>query len=369
MTGLRRICFTEYQTNVGFLWFRSFHQAPPWCMVNNAFFYYNTHMIKQQNILSGIRASGRLHIGNYLGALKQFVELRDDSTKNCFFFIADLHALTTPFTPKELKQNTLEVAAEYLAAGIDPNKSTFFVQSQVLEHSTLAWIFNCLTPLGELKRMTEFKDKSAKNETNINAGLLCYPTLMASDILLYKPHFVPVGEDQTQHLELTRGLARKFNKKFGQTFPEPKNYSLKPLRIMSLTDPTKKMSKTGDEALMLDDDPKEVHRKLKKAVTASESGKKSPGEENLMLLLAHFGQKEEIAYFADQQSSGNLKYSELKEALAKNISEYFAEFREKKKALLAEPAKLAKILREGAEKAGKVASATLLEVKEKIGLQ
>ncbi len=323
---------------------------------------------KKQTILSGIRASGRLHIGNYLGALKQFVELQEDSNHNCFYFIADLHAITTPFEPKRLRQDTLEVAADYLAAGIDPKKCTFFLQSSILEHTQLAWIFNCILPLSELERMTQFKDKSKEHKINVNAGLLTYPALMAADILIYKPDSIPVGEDQVQHVELARTLARKFNNKFGKIFPEPKTSLRKPLRIMSLKDPSKKMSKTGDEALMLNDSPAEISRKLKKAVTASTSGKKSPGEENLMLLLSHFGSKEEITYFADAQNTGTLKYSELKETLAKDIAGYFEKFREKKKELLDRPAELAEILAEGSKKANKVARQTLLEVKQKIGL-
>jgi len=333
--------------------------------------------MKQKTILSGIRATGNLHVGNFLGALKQFVEIQADSQTNCFFFIADLHALTTPFEPKELKKTTLEVAAEYLASGIDPKKSTFFLQNHVLEHATLAWLFNCLTPISELERMTQFKDKSKQNAKNINAGLLTYPSLMAADILIYKPESVPVGEDQTQHVELARTVARKFNNRFGQTFPEPHTFLKKSLRIMSLTEPTKKMSKTGDpdtsngtgrsDALMLDDSPTEISRKIKRAVTASEAGKKSPGEENLMFLLSHFGSAESVKYFSEAQNSGKLKYSELKETLAKNIIEYFAEFREKKKELLSKPNYIAEVLGEGAEKARAVAQTTLLDVKQKIG--
>lgn len=325
-------------------------------------------MNKQETYVAGCRASGRLHIGNYLGQIKDLVEAQKRDDLRRFYFIADLHALTTDFKPKDLKENTLDVAASWLAAGIDPEKCTFFIQSQMHEHSELAWIFACLTPLGELERMTQFKDKARQHKTNINAGLLTYPSLMAADILVYKADAVPVGEDQVQHVELARMVARKFNHKFGQTFPEPQTYLRKPLRIMSLTDPTKKMSKTGDESLLLDDSPAEIHRKLKKAVTASETGRRSPGEENLMLLLSHFGQDEEIRYFTKAQNEQTLKYSELKETLAKDIAEYFAQFREKKKALLAQPEKLAEILGQGAEKARKVARKTLLEVKEKIGL-
>lgn len=324
-------------------------------------------MNKSLTIVSGIRASGKLHIGNYLGALKQFVDLQNQD-HNCYFFIADLHGMTTPFDPSELSQNTLDVAATYLAAGIDPEKSTFFLQNHVLEHATLAWIFNCIIPLGELERMTQYKDKSKTQKDSINAGLLTYPALMAADILIYKPTAVPVGEDQIQHVELTREVARKFNKHFGQTFPEPKPFMQKPLRIMSLTHPDKKMSKSGDEAVLMDDSPAEITRKLKKAVTATEGSSKSPGVDNLFSLLEHFGSPEELTFFKGQQKTDSLKFSELKETLAKEISAFFAEFREKKQDLLARPDYLAEVLGHGAQKARAVAQATLTEVKQKIGL-
>jgi tryptophanyl-tRNA synthetase len=324
--------------------------------------------MNKQTLVAGIRASGKLHIGHYLGLVRQLLETQNNPDNNCFYFIADLHGITTPFEPKDLSKNTLDIIATYLALGIDPKKVTFFLQNQVSEHATLAWIFNCITPLGELERMTQYKDKSKTNTENINAGLLTYPCLMAADILLYKPSAVPVGEDQIQHVELSRTVARKFNSRFGNFFPEPKTYLRNPLRIMSLTDPTKKMSKTGDEALNLDDEPEEILRKLKKAVTASEAGKKSPGEENLFFFLEQFGKKDELKYFKEKQEFGNLKYSELKEALARDISEYFTEFREKKKDLLNKPDYLAKVMADGAQKARTVASKTLLEVKGKIGL-
>ncbi|MDP4001166.1 MAG: tryptophan--tRNA ligase [bacterium] len=324
-------------------------------------------MIIKETIVSGIRASGKLHIGNYLGALKQFVELQNEGN-NCFFFIADLHALTTPFEPKKLSQNTLEVAADYLAAGIDPKKSTFFLQSQVSQHAELGWIFSTLTPLGELYRMTQFKEKSDQHKQSINTGLLTYPTLMTADILLYKPTAVPVGDDQTQHVELTRDIARKFNNRFGKTFPEPKTYLRQPLRIMSLADPTKKMSKTGDEALMLDDTPAEILRKLKKAPTATDATQKSPGVANLFLILEHFADKKTVAYFKNQQEENTIKYSELKEKLAEIIADHFTDFRKKKQQLLTNPERIRDILNRGANKAKKTAEATLREVKDRIGL-
>lgn len=323
--------------------------------------------MKKETILSGIQATGPLHIGNYLGALKQFVELQNEGQTDCYFFIADLHSLTVPFEPKTIRANTLEAAAEYLAAGIDPVKSALFIQSQVPEHSELAWILSCITPLGELERMTQYKDKSTQFKQSINAGLLTYPALMAADILLYKPTSVPVGEDQIQHLELTRIIARKFNTKFGDTFPEPKSNIQKPLRIKSLAHPERKMSKTGDEALLISDEPAELERKLKKAVTASE-GATSLGVDNLMQLLKFFGPETEVKQFETAVADGSIKYSDLKMSIAGHIGNHFKEFREKKKALLAKPKQLQEILAEGAKKARVTAGSTLQEVKEKIGL-
>lgn len=324
--------------------------------------------MKQDIILSGIRATSKLHIGNYLGALKQYVDLQNESNANCYFFIADLHAITTPFEPKKLRENTLNVVADYLAAGIDPKKSTIFIQSQILEHAELAWIFNCITQLSELERMTQYKDKAKEHKENINVGLLAYPTLMAADILLYKPSMVPVGDDQTQHLELARDIARKFNKKFGKTFPEPKNFLLKPLRIKSIKNPEKKMSKTGDDPIYLDDSPADIHAKLKKAVTAT-SNEGSPGVDNLFFLLEQFNSDAQVVgRFRAAQKDGTIKYSELKTVLADSIADYFADFRKKKKELLADKQFLAQVLADGAGRARNIAHETLTEVKEKIGL-
>lgn len=318
--------------------------------------------MKQETILSGVQATGRMHIGNYLGALKQFVEIQNEGKLQCYFFVADLHALTVPRDPKQLRQDTLEVVAEYVAAGIDPKKSVIFIQNHVLEHAELAWIFNCITPVGELERMTQFKDKGRSQKDSVNAGLLTYPTLMAADILMYKPNFVPVGDDQVQHIELSRVIARKFNKQFGETFPEPKPFTKKPLRIMSLKDPAKKMSKTGDEPLYIDDSPKEIAAKLKKAVTTE------AGATNLLELLGYFGDSKVIAEFNAAQKSGDIRYSDLKTELATAISDQFADFRKRKKELLGDKAELMKIINDGDTKARKIASQTMQEVKEKIGL-
>lgn len=192
----------------------------------------------KERIVSGIQPTGELHIGNYLGALKDFVKLQDEF--ECYFFIADLHSLTEEFSPSEKRKQILDTLKTFLAVGIDPEKAIIFIQSHIPAHTELAWIFQTLTPLGELERMTQYKDKAARQKHNINAGLFAYPVLQAADILLYHPQYVPVGSDQMQHLEMTNLIARKFNHKFGQTFKEIKPYFNKPSRIMSLTDPEKR---------------------------------------------------------------------------------------------------------------------------------
>lgn len=325
--------------------------------------------MKQQTIFSGIQPSGKLHIGNYLGALANFSTLQNSGNYGCIFCVVDYHSITEDFDPGEKRGMILNLAADFLAAGLDPNKSIIFAQSQLPEHAELAWIFNSLVPKAELERMTQYKDKASRQEKNINMGLFDYPVLMAADILLYHATAVPVGVDQKQHLELTNVIARKFNNRFGGLFEEISPLWTKFPKVMDLKRPDKKMSKSQpDGCLFLDDDKKIIHEKLKKAVTASEPGKKSAGEENLMLLLSHFGNKEQIAHFTDALQNGSLKYSELKETLAEDIAEYFAEFREKKKELMSKPEYLAEVLGGGAQKARTIAQQTMLEVKQKIGL-
>jgi len=219
-------------------------------------------------VFSGIRPTGELHIGNYLGAIRQWIELQEKA--ECIFCIVDLHAVTTPYKAEKLQKNIIELAIDYLASGLNPEKCIFFIQSQVKEHSELAWILGTITPLGELQRMTQFKEKSKKHPEYVNAGLLNYPLLMAADILLYLTDFVPVGKDQQQHVELTREIARRFNAKFGKVFKEPKvllpNIGEK---IMSLQNPKKKMSKTDDPrgCIELFDEPEIIQKKVMSAVT------------------------------------------------------------------------------------------------------
>ncbi|MEK7086816.1 MAG: tryptophan--tRNA ligase, partial [Patescibacteria group bacterium] len=221
-------------------------------------------------LISGIQPTGKLHLGNYLGVLKNFVELQNSGKYECYFFIADLHSLTENFDPAEKPKQILDLATDYLAAGLDPKKSIIFIQSQIPTHSELTWILNAITPMGELNRMTQFKEKSEIAPKNVNVGLFDYPVLMAADVLLYDTQFVPVGDDQLQHLELTRTLARKFNGKFGKTFIEPKALLTETPRLMSLDEPKKKMSKSRPTGcLFIDDSPSTIRAKIKTAVTDS----------------------------------------------------------------------------------------------------
>jgi tryptophanyl-tRNA synthetase len=243
-------------------------------------------------LISGIQPTGKLHLGNYLGALKNFVELQNSNKYHCHFFIADLHSLTEDFNPKEKSKQILELAADFLAAGLNPKKSTIFIQSQIPAHSELAWVLNTITPFGELGRMTQFKEKSEEQKTNVNVGLFTYPILMAADVLLYDAEFVPVGHDQLQHLEFTRTIARKFNNKFGKTFIEPKALLTKTPRIMSLDNPDKKMSKSQPNGcLFLNDSPKTIQEKLARAVTDSGKEikydpKEKPAISNLLMIYS-----------------------------------------------------------------------------------
>lgn len=324
---------------------------------------------KKQTVLSGVQPSGELHIGNYLAALKNFVELQDKY--ECYFFLATYHSISEDYDPKIKKQQILDLASDFLALGLDPKKCTIFNQSDVPECTELAWIFNTLTPISELERMTQFKDKSARQEKNINAGLLNYPILQAADILLYHPTFVPVGQDQVQHLELTNKIVRWFNNKFGQYFTEIKPLLTDIPKVMSLVEPEKKMSKSAGPKhyIGINDEPEVIIKKLKSAVTGTGKEKTlPPGGQNLIRLLENFGTQTEIKYFKDQVAKNDVKYGELKEALANAISQYFAPYREKRKKLANDPKHVKEVLAQGAKKAQKIAQETLNEVKSKIGV-
>ncbi len=324
-------------------------------------------------LLSGIRPSGDLHIGNYLGALKQFVELQKEF--ECFFMIADYHAITTDFEPKELARAIFETVAWYLAAGLNPEKSAIFLQSDVSAHTELAWILTTQTPLGELYRMTQFKEKSGdRKRDSIPAGLLIYPTLMAADILVYRASAVPVGQDQTQHLEFTRDLAVKFNRRFGDVFVEPKAKLTVSKKIMSLTDPTKKMSKTGRDGIALADSEHAIRKKIMAALTDSRGGKTvsvgqmSPGLGNLFCILESFGQIGLVRRFKSEYAAGVLKYARLKQATAESVIAGLAPLQAKYQQIIADPARVRTVLRAGVQKADQTAQKTLNQVKKSLGL-
>jgi tryptophanyl-tRNA synthetase len=322
-------------------------------------------------LVSGIQPTGRLHLGNYLGALKNFVDLQNSGKYKCFFFIADLHSLTEEFKPEEKTAQIFGLAADFIAAGIDPEQVVFFLQSKVPAHAELAWILSTMTPLGEAERMTQFKDKSQHQKENINVGLFTYPILMAADILLYSPRIVPVGDDQSQHLELTRTIARKFNKRFGETFIEPKALLTETSRVMSLKDPSKKMSKSQPEScLFLDDAPSAIMEKVRRAATDSGTTifydpAQKPGIANLLRIWSALtGESVENS----QERFGGKSYARFKEELAHTIADHFAPYRAKKAALMEKPGTLKRILKEGSEAAAKIADKKIKEVKKKVGI-
>lgn len=322
-------------------------------------------------IISGIQPTGNLHIGNYLGAVKNWVDLQNSGKYELYIFIADLHALTGMQTAAERREQILVTTAEILAAGIDPEKTTFFVQSHVPEHAELSWIFNTITPVTELYRMTQFKDKSERQEKNINTGLLTYPILQAADILLYRATQVPIGQDQVQHLELTNDIARWFNNRYTEYFAPVKPLLTAVPKAMSLLEPTKKMSKSlgAGHVLELADEPEVVLNKLKKAVTATIGGKGAPGVASLLTLLKQFGQTETYKEFSEAEKNGTVQYGQLKTALAEAISSTFANFRARRAELLGDQKQLTNTLAMGAKTAHGVAEKTMQKVRALVGLR
>lgn len=324
-------------------------------------------------VFSGVQPSGELTIGNYLGALRQWVKMQDDH--ECLFCIVDQHAITVRQDPEKLRKATLDVLALYLACGIDPEKSTIFIQSQVPEHAQLAWVLNCYTYFGEMSRMTQFKDKSARHSDNINVGLFTYPVLMAADILLYQAQEVPVGDDQRQHLEITRDIADRFNKIYGDIFTIPKAFIAKSgARVMSLQEPNKKMSKSDENrnnVIGLLEEPKAVAKKIKRAVTDSDEPpvvrydvENKAGVSNLLDILSGVTGKS-IAEL-ESEFEGKM-YGHLKGAVADAVSEMLTELQERFHHFRNDEALLKRIAAEGAEKARRHAKATLDKVYEAVG--
>jgi tryptophanyl-tRNA synthetase len=326
----------------------------------------------KKRVFSGIQPTGNIHIGNYLGATRHWAA--DQDNYDNIFCIVDLHAITVPQDPKVLKAKTRELSALLLATGIDPKRSLLFVQSHVHEHSELAWILNCFIPMGWMQRMTQYKDKSAKQQgEQVSVGLFDYPALMAADILLYRTDVVPIGEDQKQHVELARDAAQRFNNIYGETFvlPEPRIASVG-ARIMGLDDPNKKMSKSDtapNHAVALLDPPDVIRKKIMRATTDSQTtvvfDPARPGIYNLLTIYQIFTglKKEEIeAKFAGKG------YGDFKKALAEVVVEGLRPLQERYKAFTADPAHIDSILAEGADKARPMAQKMLAEVKQKVGL-
>lgn len=324
-------------------------------------------------VFSGAQPSGELTIGNYMGALRQWVQMQDDF--HCIYCIVDLHAITVRQDPAALRKATLDTLALYLACGIDPEKSTIFVQSHVPEHTQLSWILNCYTYFGELNRMTQFKDKSSRYEENINAGLFSYPVLMAADILLYQTTQVPVGEDQKQHLELSRDIASRFNALYGDIFKVPEPFIPKSgARVMSLLKPTKKMSKSDDNrnnVIGLLEDPKSVVKKIKRAMTDSEEPpvirydiKEKAGVSNLLDILSGVTGKPVTAL--EQEFEGKM-YGHLKGAVADAVSGMLTDLQERYHRFRNDEALLEQVMRDGAQKARAQAQETLKKVYDAVG--
>lgn len=321
-----------------------------------------------KRLLSGIQPSGTIHLGNYVGAIRNWINLQDRF--ETFIMIVDLHAITVPYEHRKLENLILEAAADNLASGIDARKTTLFVQSDVPGHTELAWLLSTVTNVGDLLRMTQFKEKAKQHKKNVNAGLLTYPILQTADIALYKAQFVPVGEDQIQHIELARKIIRNFNRTFGKTLIEPKALVFKGAKILALNDPSKKMSKSIPESyIALSDSPNTIKKKIMSAVTDTKPSKiMSPGVKNLFTLMEIFSSPTTYRHFDEKYRSHILKYEDLKKQLAQDVIAELKPIQIKREKLLKNKIYLRKILRNGAYKARVIAQKTLKEVKQKMGL-
>ncbi|MCR6513699.1 MAG: tryptophan--tRNA ligase [Clostridium chrysemydis] len=321
-------------------------------------------------IFSGMQPSGELTLGNYLGALKNWVNLQEEY--DCYFCVVDLHAITVRQKPADLRRRTLELLSIYIASGIDPEKNTFFIQSHVPAHSEAAWLLTCNSYVGELSRMTQYKDKSQKAGDSIGAGLFTYPVLMAADILLYQTNLVPVGKDQLQHLELARDIATRFNNTYSPTFAIPEGYTPKiGAKVMSLQEPTKKMSKSDDNVnsfILIMDPPEVIRKKISRAVTDSlgviNYTDEQPGVKNLLDIISAIKGVSPLDLVKDYEGKG---YADLKEDAANAIIGELSPIQEKVKALMSDKKALEAIYKQGAEKASYVATKTLRKMQKKIG--
>jgi len=330
-------------------------------------------MDEKKVMLSGIKPSGDLTLGSYLGAIKNWAERAEQF--DCYYFMADLHAITVRQEPAALRRRTLEQLAQYIACGLDPEKNTLFIQSHVSAHAELGWVLNCYAMFGELSRMTQFKDKSRKNADNINGGLFTYPCLMAADILLYQPDYVPVGEDQKQHVELARNIVQRFNGVYGDVFKMPEPYIPKVgARVMDLLDPMSKMSKSDDAGagvVYLMDKPEDIMRKFKRAVTDSDTEncvryapEEKPGVANLMNICASCTGK---TFEQIEDEFAGRGYGDFKKYVGEAVVEMLRPIREEAQRIMADKAYLESVYRAGAEKASRTAYKTLRKVYKKVG--
>lgn len=328
-----------------------------------------------ETVVSGIRPTGNLHLGNYFGAIKNFVRMQNEA--NCYFFIADYHSLTTHPTPDDLHGNVRQVLAEYLAAGLDPDKATLYVQSDVPEVTELYLLLNMNAYLGELQRVTSFKEKARKQPNNVNAGLLTYPTLMAADVIIHRASKVPVGKDQEQNLEMMRTFTRRFNRMYNKEVfpvPAPYNFGEALVKIPGL-DGSGKMGKSEGEmnAIYLSDEPKAIKKKIMKAVT--DSGPTEPNQEkpdyieNLFKLMEVVSAEDTLKFFEEKYKTCEIRYGDMKKQLAEDMTNFTEPFREKIKAIAADEAYLSQVVKQGAEKARENASKTLLEARKTMGIR
>ena len=330
-----------------------------------------TQNTPKQRIFSGIQPTGNLTLGNYIGALRNFGVLQNEY--DCLYSIVDMHAITVRQEPAELRKACLRTMAIFLASGLDPEKNIIYFQSQVPQHAELGWILNCFTYMGELSRMTQFKDKSAKHADNINAGLFTYPVLMAADILLYMTNLVPIGADQKQHLELARDIAQRFNALYGDVFPVPEGYFPKVgARIMSLQDPTRKMSKSDPEEcyIAILDKPEIIRKKLRRAVTDCDATvvfdpENKPGVANLMSIMNALSGKSMDEITAEFDGKG---YGTFKDAVADCVISVLGPIQKEYEKIFADKAYLEQVMVSGRERAAQIAYKTMLKVRKKVGL-
>jgi tryptophanyl-tRNA synthetase len=326
-------------------------------------------MKEKQVVVSGIRATGKLHLGNYLGAMRNFVDMQNEY--NCFFFVADYHTLTTTPDPNQLRSNLPEVILDYLAAGLDPERCTLFAQSSVPEIAELSLLLSMVAMVGELQRCTTFKEKVRSQPENVNLGLLSYPVLMAADILIQKANLVPVGEDQLPHLEITRSLAKRFNHRYGETFPEPKALLEKAIRVPGL-DGTEKMGKSEGNTIDLTDNPWIIKKKIAVAVTDPARKRRhdpgSPYECNLYALHEYVSSQEFLKKVYDGCRSADIGCVECKEELSRGIINLLTPFQEGRKKIASQTNYVIEVLRQGGLKARQSAQENIKEVREKMGL-